>query len=219
MLRGNRGALVSRFFCSTLAFLATLFPVTYFCSMRPILFRKAWLSSPIPDNVLKLVVGVIFLSLVARVSFPIPGHEIPVTLQTFGILFLALISGWRLALATTLLYLIAGGLGAPVFSSGRSGWEHLVGPSAGFFLGFLLSAFWAGYRTDNNLQRKFPFYLSEMVAGHFLILFSGLIGLFLMGKSGADLGHLLLNFVPGILVKVALGTLTLEGLDRLTRGR
>lgn len=72
-------------------------------------------------------------------EIPVPGTPVPITLQTFVIMLAALMLPWRQAGAAIALYLAAGALGLPVFAGGASTLA-LVGPSAGFLLGFLPAA-------------------------------------------------------------------------------
>lgn len=65
----------------------------------------------------------------------IPGTPVPITLQTFALMLIALMLPWRQAAAAVLLYLAAGAAGLPVFSGGGST-ATLFGPSAGFLFGF-----------------------------------------------------------------------------------
>jgi len=62
--------------------------------------------------------GVIFLSALAQVAFPIPGSPVPFTGQTLGVLLLATSYGATLGATTFALYLLAGIAGAPIFANG-----------------------------------------------------------------------------------------------------
>nr|WP_274619248.1 biotin transporter BioY [Bifidobacterium amazonense] len=69
-------------------------------------------------------------------AVPIPGTPVPITLQTFVVMVAALTMDWRQAGAAVALYLAAGAAGLPVFA-GSSSTAALLGPSAGFLIGFL----------------------------------------------------------------------------------
>ena len=70
-------------------------------------------------------------------AVPIPGTPVPITLQTFVVMLAALMLPWKQAGPAVLMYLAAVGL--PVFAGGASTMA-LVGPSAGFLIGFLPAA-------------------------------------------------------------------------------
>ena len=72
-------------------------------------------------------------------AVPIPGTPVPITLQTFVVMLAALMLPWKQAGAAMLMYLAAGAVGLPVFAGGASTMA-LVGPSAGFLIGFLPAA-------------------------------------------------------------------------------
>ena len=72
-------------------------------------------------------------------AVPIPGTPVPITLQTFVVMLAALMLPWKQAGVAMLMYLAAGAVGLPVFAGGAST-TALVGPSAGFLIGFLPAA-------------------------------------------------------------------------------
>lgn len=88
----------------------------------------------------KPVVFAVLLALATMAGrIPIPGTPVPITLQTFVVMVAALTMTWRQAGAAIALYLAAGAAGLPVFAGGAST-AALVGPSAGFLIGFLPAA-------------------------------------------------------------------------------
>src|SRR5438270_7744106 len=86
-----------------------------------------------------LVVGASFLmAICAHVSIPLWFTPVPITLQTFGVLFLALaIGGWR-ASAALVLYLLEGISGLPVFSP--HGYGSILGPTGGYLMSYPFAA-------------------------------------------------------------------------------
>ncbi|KAB8288266.1 biotin biosynthesis protein BioY [Bifidobacterium ramosum] len=90
--------------------------------------------------IVKPVVFAVLLALATMAGrIPIPGTPVPITLQTFVVMVAALTMSWRQAGAAIALYLAAGAAGLPVFSGGAST-AALLGPSAGFLIGFLPAA-------------------------------------------------------------------------------
>ena len=86
--------------------------------------------------------GSVFLAISAK--FQIPFWPVPFTLQTFVVSILGMVYGRKLAVAAVLLYLGEGAVGLPVFAGG-GGLAYFAGPTAGYLLAFLPSAFcWAG---------------------------------------------------------------------------
>jgi biotin transport system substrate-specific component len=94
-----------------------------------------------------LVVGAsLFVALCARVTIPIPGTPVPLTVQNFGVLLVGLLLGSRRGFAALALYLAEGVIGMPVFSPiGPGGIAQLFGATGGFLLAYPLAAWLAGY--------------------------------------------------------------------------
>ncbi len=78
----------------------------------------------------------------------IPLGPVPITLQTMFIMLAGLLLGMKWGTACVAIYLLAGGLGLPVFSAGRGGFAHFAGPTGGYLVGFLVAVFMVGVITD-----------------------------------------------------------------------
>ncbi|GGH20479.1 biotin transport system substrate-specific component [Cribrihabitans marinus] len=94
--------------------------------------------------------GSLFIAVAAQISVPM--IPVPMTLQTLAILIVGLTFGSRLGAATLLAYLAEGAAGLPVFANGMST-AALVGPTAGFLVGFVLMAWLAGLAAERGLAR------------------------------------------------------------------
>ena len=62
-----------------------------------------------------IFLGTILLTISAKIK--IPFYPVPMTMQTFVVLFLGISFGYKIGVATILLYLFEGLLGLPVFSN------------------------------------------------------------------------------------------------------
>ena len=81
-------------------------------------------------------------------------------MQTFVVLFLGMILGYKLATVSIILYLIEGSIGLPVFAKG-GGFAYLIGPTGGYLIGFVLTAFFAGMiktKSDPIITFKFIYH-------------------------------------------------------------
>lgn len=94
--------------------------------------------------------GSLFIALAAQVL--VPFYPVPMTLQTLAILIVGLTFGARLGAATLLAYLAEGAMGLPVFAGGMAA-PALIGPTAGFLVGFVVMAWLAGLAADRGLTR------------------------------------------------------------------
>ena len=97
-------------------------------------------------SLLVIFLGSILLAISAKIK--IPFYPVPMTMQTFVVLFLGISFGYKIALATVSLYLIEGILGLPVFSNSPErgiGLAYFTGPTMGYLIGFLTACFLASY--------------------------------------------------------------------------
>lgn len=99
-----------------------------------------------------LVVGAsLFVALCARVTVPLPGNPVPLTLQNFGVLVVGMVLGPRRAFAALVLYLAEGAAGLPVFNpAGLGGIAQLFGPTGGYLLSYPFVAGLAGFLTERG---------------------------------------------------------------------
>jgi biotin transport system substrate-specific component len=168
-----------------------------------------------------MVFGAVALWLSAKIQVPL--WPVPMTMQTFVVLTLGVAYGWRLAGATTLLYLAIGAVGLPVFAGGWSeggGIVHLYGPTAGYLVGFVVAAAMVGRLAERGWDRNPVTAAAAMVIGNLAIYGLGLAWLTYLigGASALEFGFL--PFLLGDAIKVALGAALLPlTWSWLARGR
>ena len=95
-------------------------------------------------SLLAIVLGSIALTISAKIK--IPFYPVPMTMQTFVVLFLGISLGYKIGLATVGLYLIEGIAGLPVFSNSPEkgvGLLYFTGPTMGYLIGFLTACYLA----------------------------------------------------------------------------
>ena len=93
-----------------------------------------------------IFVGTVALTISAKLK--IPFYPVPMTMQTFVVLFLGMAFGYKIGLATVGVYLLEGIIGIPVFSNSPEkgvGLIYFTGPTMGYLIGFLSAVFFAGY--------------------------------------------------------------------------
>ena len=98
------------------------------------------------------ICGSISLAISAQVA--IPFYPVPVTMQSFMVVLIGAICGYRLGFATIMLYLLEGVIGIPVFADGGFGIMYLIGPTGGYLVSFVLACTLAGYLTNTILARN-----------------------------------------------------------------
>lgn len=134
-----------------------------------------------------IVVGAsLFVALCARITVPLPFTPVPLTLQNFGVLAVALLLGSRRGFAALALYLAEGAAGLPVFSpAGPGGVAQLLGVTGGFLLAYPFVAFVAGWLYERT-SRRFVFAALAAFAGEIVLFVGGLGWLFMLTHSLAQ---------------------------------
>jgi biotin transport system substrate-specific component len=95
-------------------------------------------------SLLAILLGSIALTISAKIK--IPFYPVPMTMQTFVVLFLGISLGYKVGLATIGLYLLEGIVGLPVFSNSPEkglGLLYFTGPTMGYLIGFLIACYLA----------------------------------------------------------------------------
>jgi biotin transport system substrate-specific component len=112
-----------------------------------------------------ILIGTALIALSARIVILIPGNPVPLTGQTFGVLLTAGALGFRRGLAASLLYLVIGVVGLPVFAEGKHGFAILAGPTGGYLVGFLLASALVGRLAELGWDRNIVGGIGAMLIG------------------------------------------------------
>ena len=140
------------------------------------------------DKILKIliitVLGSVLLTISAKIK--IPFYPVPMTMQTFVVLFLGLAFGYKIGLATVTLYLLEGIFGLPVFANSPEkgiGLIYFTGPTMGYLIGFLVAVYFAGLRRDllNWSNYKYLNILGVFSRLVFAVSFIYILGLLWLG--------------------------------------
>lgn len=154
-----------------------------------------------------VLLGTVLIAISAQIQ--VPFWPVPMTMQTFAVLIVGATYGWRLGGATLIAYLIEGAAGLPVFAGLAAGAHHLVGPTAGYLVGFVVAALVTGYLAERGFGRNLATALVSFAAGTVVIFAFGLAWLSsLIGVEDA-ITHGLMPFILSEPTKVALATLLL----------
>ena len=117
-----------------------------------------------------VILGSLALTISAKIK--IPFYPVPMTMQTFVVLFLGLSFGYKIAIATISLYLLEGIFGLPVFSNSPErgiGLVYFTGPTMGYLIGFLTASYLASY--VNSKDNIFKIFLKLTLAVSTIYLF------------------------------------------------
>jgi biotin transport system substrate-specific component len=153
-----------------------------------------------------VVGGALVTALAAQISFTAPGMVVPFTGQTAAVLLTGAALGWRRGMASMALYVVAGALGAPIFSKGASGLAEVFGVTGGYLAGFVLAAAVVGFLAARGWDRTIPRAAMLMVVGNLIIYSVGVP--VLAAVTGQGIGWAIANgavpFIPWDALKVAL---------------
>ncbi len=99
-------------------------------------------QSNVIKSILIILIGSIVLTISSKIK--IPFYPVPMTMQTFVVLFLGIGFGYKIGLATIGLYLLEGIAGLPVFSNSPErgvGIIYFTGPTMGYLIGFFSACY------------------------------------------------------------------------------
>lgn len=183
-------------------------------TVNPTLISVVWPSGRINTwlrHALLAVGGSLLIALSSKIQ--VPFYPVPMTLQTFVILALAMAYGWRLAGVTLLVYLGEGALGLPVFAGTPEkgiGLAYMLGGTGGYLIGFVAAAVTCGWLAERGWDRNPLTTAMAMFAGNALIYIPGLLWLgALFGWDKPILAWGLTPFLLGDVVKLALAAAVL----------
>ena len=118
---------------------------------------KQNIQSKLIKSIFIIILGSIALTISAKIK--IPFYPVPMTMQTFVVLFLGSVFGYKIGLSAVGLYLFEGLIGLPVFSNSPEkgiGITYFIGPTMGYLIGFLSACYLASFiNSKDNLLNIF----------------------------------------------------------------
>ncbi len=169
-------------------------------------------------QVAAVALGTLFLALSSYVEVPMV--PVPMTMQTFAVVMVGALYGWRLGAVTIVAWLIEGAIGLPVLSGGAAGAIHFVGPTAGYLFAFPIAGAIAGWLAEQGWNGNKPVLaFLAAIAGNLACLTLG--GAWLAAMIGAEQAfiHGVAPFLVGAVLKSVLGAAALAGLQRMASKR
>ena len=132
-------------------------------------------QTKIIKSLLAVLLGSLALTISAKIK--IPFYPVPMTMQTFVVLFLGVSLGFKIGLASVGLYLLEGIVGLPVFSNSPEkgvGLIYFTGPTMGYLIGFLTASYLASKINSND---NFLLVLTKLTIATSTIYILGLLWL------------------------------------------
>ena len=168
-------------------------------------------------DLLLIAGGSLLVAVAAQAAVPLPFTPVPWTLQPLAVLLVGALLGARRGAAALVAYLAEGASGLPVFAGGAFGVAPLMGPTAGYLVGFVPAAFVTGFLAERGWDRRFVTTWAAMALGSLTLFAFGVAWLSrFVGWQGAVTAGLL-PFVLGDVLKQLLAALLLPSLWRTRR--
>lgn len=156
-------------------------------------------------NIRQMTLISLFAALTVVGAFiSIPLYPVPLTLQTLFNLLAGMTLGSIMGASSQIIYVLLGVIGLPVFAGFKAGIGILFGPTGGFLLGFIISAFIVGKIMELKNEKNIFYYLLAGLTGTMIIYTIGVTQLSLVTgigiKKAITVG--MLPFLPGDILKV-----------------
>ncbi len=149
-----------------------------------------------------------FTGICAQIRIHLPWTPVPITMQTFAVFLTAIILGRNWGALSQTFYVLFGALGVPWFAGFKGGFAAFFGPTGGYLVGFVISAFFIGYFVDRYIASRFLLTLFPLLlfANFGIIHGLGCLWLYLWTGMSVSMLELLvigsLPFIPGDIAKI-----------------
>ena len=147
--------------------------------------------------------------LIISAQFTIPIGPVSISLQSMMILLIGLILPKKQAMLTSILYLIAGLIGLPVFAQAQGGLHSVFLPSFGFILSFIPSAWLVAKISEQESKGRVKKDIQAILIGNLVIYFIGIMYMTFIFNIHLELDYNLwrilsiglLPFIPADVIK------------------
>lgn len=160
------------------------------------------------------------IAICSWISIPL---AVPITLQTMGVCLVSGIFGMKRGTIATIIYLVLGAIGVPVFAGFSSGIGILAGSTGGYLIGFIFTALIVGFVADKTKGKLWTMILS-MTAGILVCYAFGTVWFAVVyaktsqpASLAAILGWCVTPFLIPDAVKIALASILTNRLKRFVK--
>lgn len=152
--------------------------------------------------VVKIVLCSFLIALCAQIRIPLFFTPVPLTLQTLAVMAVGCMLGSRQGAMCVVLYVLEAMVGLPVLPGGRSEMMVLFSALGGYYVGFILLAFIAGWLAERKTKLPTILIVGGLLAACAVQLLMGAVWLggFIGFSQGLFLG--IVPFIPGEVLKV-----------------
>lgn len=161
------------------------------------------------DRTYRLVLVALFAALIAVaswISVPLPFTPVPINLATLAVTLTGALLGYKYGSLSVIIYLLLGAVGVPVFAGFTGGLGHIAGPTGGYIVGYLTSAFICGLVIELAGKGETKWWVTALAA------FLGTASCYVLGTIwfmiltgntlAASLSLCVIPFLPGDALKI-----------------
>jgi biotin transport system substrate-specific component len=182
-------------------------------------YRPRAASRGLLYDAILVVGGSALLALMSQLVVYLPISPVPITGQTLAVLLLGATLGSRRGALAVLAYLGEAAMGLPILAGGMSGVAAMAGPTGGYLVGFIASAYIAGWFIEKGMGRHVITALMAMLAADLVIYVCGLAWLGVYVGYGQAIALGLAPFVIGDIMKILIAALVMPTAWRLVSRR
>lgn len=158
------------------------------------------------------------LAVISQLSIPMP-TGVPITIQVFGVALVGAVLGWKLGLMATIVYILIGAIGVPVFANFRGGFDVLTNVTGGYIWAWPILTALAGIRpkTSNKAANLAIQIVLALIGLAFVEVIGGIQWALIGGEQtiGAIMAYSLVAFIPKDIVITILAVI----IGRSVRGK
>ena len=154
------------------------------------------------------------IAVMSQIMIPMP-YGVPMTLQTLAIPMAGIMLGSKKGTLATIIYMLVGAVGVPVFAGFAGGLGIVFGPTGGFIMSFPILAFAAGIGAEKN--NKWSIWIG-LVAGVIINYICGVIyfSLYTSNDLITSFTACVLLFIPTDIVKIITAGMLCTKIRRLS---
>ena len=155
-------------------------------------------------TITRVALSTAVICVLGPLSVTLPISPVPVSLGILGIFFAVYVNGMLWGTVSTLMYILLGFVGVPVFAGFTSGAGKLLGPTGGYIVGYLFLSLIAGFFID-KFEKKIYLHVLGMILGTACLYAFGTGWLAILAHMSfkAALFAGVIPFIPADLIKIA----------------
>lgn len=165
-------------------------------------------------------VSAALIAVCSWISIPL---TVPITLQTLGICLVTGLFGLKIGTLSTIVYILLGAIGVPVFAGFSGGLGVILGSTGGYIIGFIFTALIVGFASDKFAGKLIPLIVSMVIGILVCYAFGTVWFAVVYAKSNAPeslatiLGWCVVPFLIPDAVKIAVAAVLTNRLKRFVK--